>query len=267
MLGGWGVCFWGGGAWGCFGGFDRRGTGRHGCGLRMCWVAGVGMGVHVCLQATMSASCGCVVQIGAAGAERVTSNACCLLLAAVCLLHLLPPVPSACCFCLPLIRSFLGEYALPQRAYIGPTSMDPELAFIMTNMAQVCVCVAGGEGVFCVLGCCDVVVFLGESGGGDGGWEEGSCLGGGKLQAWGECDASQLHHMQQQQPTQMHMCHNLPAHTALGCVVLCCPPPAPLPPFPAPPPTAHTHFRLTLPGPPLAPPTHTCLTLPVYSHR
>jgi hypothetical protein len=34
-------------------------------------------------------------------------------------------------------RSFLNQYALPQRAYIGPTSMDPELAFLMTNMAQV----------------------------------------------------------------------------------------------------------------------------------
>lgn len=39
-----------------------------------------------------------------------------------------------CCFC---CRSFLNQYALPLRAYIGPTSMDPELAFLMTNMAQV----------------------------------------------------------------------------------------------------------------------------------
>jgi tRNA G10 N-methylase Trm11 len=36
-----------------------------------------------------------------------------------------------------LCRSFLGKYNLPERAYIGPTSMDPELAFIMTNMAKV----------------------------------------------------------------------------------------------------------------------------------
>jgi tRNA G10 N-methylase Trm11 len=28
-------------------------------------------------------------------------------------------------------------YALPRRAYIGPTSMDPEVAFLMTNLAQV----------------------------------------------------------------------------------------------------------------------------------
>lgn len=58
-----------------------------------------------------------------------------------------PTLPGCCWSCFFLrpppslsttLRSFLGQYALPQRAYIGPTSMDPELAFLMTNMAQVC---------------------------------------------------------------------------------------------------------------------------------
>jgi hypothetical protein len=35
-------------------------------------------------------------------------------------------------------RSWVKGYALPRRAYIGPTSMDPEVAFLMTNLAQVC---------------------------------------------------------------------------------------------------------------------------------
>ncbi|WIA11111.1 hypothetical protein OEZ85_011255 [Tetradesmus obliquus] len=34
-------------------------------------------------------------------------------------------------------RSWVKGYALPRRAYIGPTSMDPEVAFLMTNLAQV----------------------------------------------------------------------------------------------------------------------------------
>ncbi len=33
--------------------------------------------------------------------------------------------------------SVLQRYALPQRRYIGPTSMDTELAFLMCNTAQV----------------------------------------------------------------------------------------------------------------------------------
>ncbi len=35
-------------------------------------------------------------------------------------------------------RNRVARYALPQRAYIGPTSMDCEMAFIMANMGKVC---------------------------------------------------------------------------------------------------------------------------------
>ena len=35
-------------------------------------------------------------------------------------------------------RHVINGYALPQRAYLGPTSMDTEMAFIMCNMAQAC---------------------------------------------------------------------------------------------------------------------------------
>lgn len=40
---------------------------------------------------------------------------------------------SSCCdlYCLVLLA-----YSLKKRPYIGPTSMDPEMAFIMCNMAQ-----------------------------------------------------------------------------------------------------------------------------------
>ena len=34
-------------------------------------------------------------------------------------------------------RSVISRYALPQRAYLGPTSMDNEMAFIICNQAQV----------------------------------------------------------------------------------------------------------------------------------
>ena len=35
-------------------------------------------------------------------------------------------------------RSVIAQYGLPQRVYLGPTSMDTEMAFIMCNQAQVC---------------------------------------------------------------------------------------------------------------------------------
>ena len=34
-------------------------------------------------------------------------------------------------------RSRVDNFALRRRAYIGPTSMDPEMAFIMANMGKV----------------------------------------------------------------------------------------------------------------------------------
>ena len=34
-------------------------------------------------------------------------------------------------------RSVIAQYGLPQRVYLGPTSMDTEMAFIMCNQAQV----------------------------------------------------------------------------------------------------------------------------------
>lgn len=34
-------------------------------------------------------------------------------------------------------RRVLFDYALPKRAYLGPTSMDTEMAFIMCNQAMV----------------------------------------------------------------------------------------------------------------------------------
>ena len=33
-------------------------------------------------------------------------------------------------------RGVINAYALPQRVYLGPTSMDTEMAFIMCNFAQ-----------------------------------------------------------------------------------------------------------------------------------
>ena len=33
-------------------------------------------------------------------------------------------------------RSSMTKYSLPQRLYIGPTSMDTEMAFLMCNMAK-----------------------------------------------------------------------------------------------------------------------------------
>ena len=33
-------------------------------------------------------------------------------------------------------RHVLSRYALPQRCYLGPTSMDTEMAFLMCNQAQ-----------------------------------------------------------------------------------------------------------------------------------
>ena len=35
-------------------------------------------------------------------------------------------------------RNVIAQYGLPQRVYLGPTSMDTEMAFIMCNQAQVC---------------------------------------------------------------------------------------------------------------------------------
>ena len=37
-------------------------------------------------------------------------------------------------------RHVIAQYSLPQRVYLGPTSMDTEMAFIMCNQAQVCHC-------------------------------------------------------------------------------------------------------------------------------
>ena len=34
-------------------------------------------------------------------------------------------------------RSVVPKYALPKRLYIGPTSMDTEMAFIICNLARV----------------------------------------------------------------------------------------------------------------------------------
>ena len=34
-------------------------------------------------------------------------------------------------------RSVIHRYALPERAYLGPTSMDTEMAFVICNQAQV----------------------------------------------------------------------------------------------------------------------------------
>jgi tRNA (guanine10-N2)-methyltransferase len=34
-------------------------------------------------------------------------------------------------------RRVITDYALPKRVYLGPTSMDTEMAFIMCNQAQV----------------------------------------------------------------------------------------------------------------------------------
>ena len=34
-------------------------------------------------------------------------------------------------------RNVIAQYGLPQRVYLGPTSMDTEMAFIMCNQAQV----------------------------------------------------------------------------------------------------------------------------------
>lgn len=68
--------------------------------------------------------------------------------------HLLPPspfpafVPTSPPSCIPPSQLFLGRlvgeggrdliarYSLKQRQFIGSTSMDAQLAFIMTNMAQ-----------------------------------------------------------------------------------------------------------------------------------
>lgn len=35
-------------------------------------------------------------------------------------------------------RSIIYKYGLPHRKYLGPTSMDTEMAFIMCNQGQVC---------------------------------------------------------------------------------------------------------------------------------
>lgn len=35
-------------------------------------------------------------------------------------------------------RSIIHKYGLPHRKYLGPTSMDTEMAFIMCNQGQVC---------------------------------------------------------------------------------------------------------------------------------
>ena len=35
-------------------------------------------------------------------------------------------------------RDVIAQYRLPQRVYLGPTSMDTEMAFIMCNQAKVC---------------------------------------------------------------------------------------------------------------------------------
>ncbi len=40
-------------------------------------------------------------------------------------------------------RNVIAQYGLPQRVYLGPTSMDTEMAFIMCNQAQVCFSLPG----------------------------------------------------------------------------------------------------------------------------
>lgn len=37
-------------------------------------------------------------------------------------------------------RRVISQYALPKRVYLGPTSMDTEMAFIMCNQAKVSPC-------------------------------------------------------------------------------------------------------------------------------
>lgn len=44
-------------------------------------------------------------------------------------------------------RTRITEYALGQRKYIGPTSMDTEMAFIMANMGKVRAQARGSERV------------------------------------------------------------------------------------------------------------------------
>lgn len=34
-------------------------------------------------------------------------------------------------------RRVISQYALPKRVYLGPTSMDTEMAFLMCNQAEV----------------------------------------------------------------------------------------------------------------------------------
>ena len=34
-------------------------------------------------------------------------------------------------------RRVISQYALPKRVYLGPTSMDTEMAFVMCNQAKV----------------------------------------------------------------------------------------------------------------------------------
>lgn len=34
-------------------------------------------------------------------------------------------------------RNVIAQYGLPQRVYLGPTSMDTEMAFIMCNQGKV----------------------------------------------------------------------------------------------------------------------------------
>ena len=42
-------------------------------------------------------------------------------------------------------RSMIAAYNLPDRVYIGPTSMDTEMAFLMCNMAKVNANLAGNS--------------------------------------------------------------------------------------------------------------------------
>ena len=61
-------------------------------------------------------------------------------------------------------RNVIQQYCLPQRVYLGPTSMDTEMAFIMCNQAQVSCCPLSSfiyssmlVPVFCMLLCLTLI--------------------------------------------------------------------------------------------------------------
>lgn len=50
-------------------------------------------------------------------------------------------------------RSIVRDFALPKRGFLGPTSMDAEMAFHMCNQAQVCQIIK--HILFLLIGCMD----------------------------------------------------------------------------------------------------------------